>query len=274
MKKQINQIVVDKIRFNQVFYNLLSNAAKYTPEGGKVEFYSEKIEDRNEKSGMRFHVKDNGIGMSQGYQKVLFDPFTQEYSKVHKEQKGTGLGLAIVKQIVDLVDGTITVQSELGKGTEFIVDLFACHVTDAEEISTKVQYDIGKMRGLHVLLVDDTEINTSIVKKMLEYRGCIVDVALNGQAGVEMFSNSKSGYYDIILTDVRMPVMDGFEEARCIRSMDRPDAQKIPIVAATADAYDDILQKIKDAGMNERLIKPIESEQLCQTIVRLIEISD
>ncbi len=272
LKKQTKCILVDKVRFNQIFYNLLSNAAKYTPEGGRVEFSSEHIPNRNGKFGMRFHIKDNGIGMSKEYQKVLFEPFTQEYSSAHTEQRGTGLGLAIVKQIVDLAEGKITVNSEIDKGSEFIVDLYA-ESYDTYSIAKQeeeVKYDLSILRGIRVLLVDDTEINTMIVTKILEFKGGKVDVANNGLEGVNMFKASDEGHYDIILTDIRMPVMDGFEEALQIRALKRKDAKKIPIIAATADAYSDVYEKILEVGINERLVKPIQPDLLCETIARLL----
>lgn len=272
LKKQTKCIIVDKVRFNQIFYNLLSNAAKYTPEGGRVEFSSEHIPNRNGKFGMRFHIKDNGIGMSKDYQKVLFEPFSQEYTSAHTEQRGTGLGLAIVKQIVDLAGGQITVNSEIDKGSEFIVDLYAESIGTYEtmERDSEAKYDLSLLRGIRVLLVDDTEINAMIVTKILEFKGGKVDIAENGLEGVNMFQASKEGYYDIILTDIRMPVMDGFEEARQIRSMKRKDAKTIPIIAATADAYSDVYEKILEVGINERLVKPIQPDLLCETIARLL----
>lgn len=267
-KSRIKYIKVDILRFNQVFYNLLSNAAKYTPEGGTVEFYSERIPDRNKFSGLRFHIKDNGVGMSEQFQRTLFEPFAQEYGEAHKEQRGSGLGLTIVKQIIDLVEGNIQVKSTLGKGTEFIVDLYAEIVDDKMQLQqVKKEVPVIK-KGTRVLVVDDTEINTMLTEKMLIKNGCIVEKAENGAEAVEKFKNSEVGYYDIILTDIRMPVMDGFEESRAIRALKRKDAKTIPIIAATADAYNDIMVKITEAGMNERLIKPIEVNALCETIAR------
>lgn len=261
---------MDKLRFNQIFYNLLSNAAKYTQEGGRVEFYSEKIPQKNNKTGMRFHVKDNGFGMSSEYQNILFDPFTQEKRSQHSEQRGTGLGLAIVKKIVDLVGGEIKVSSQINKGTDFIVDLYAFNDNRIKKEPESYNYDSLKLQGIHILLVDDTEINTIIIRNILEYKGCYVDIALNGLDAVNTFKSSIEGYYDIIITDVRMPVMDGLEEARQIRNLNRKDAKSIPIIAATADAYSDILDKILASGMNARIVKPIRPEILCETIVNLL----
>ncbi len=265
-------IFVDKIRFNQIFFNLLSNAAKYTHEGGCVEFALEDIPSRDGKLGMRFIIADNGIGMSKEYLDVLFEPFSQEYGITHAEQKGTGLGLAIVKQILDLTDGTIRVESKLGEGTKFVVEMYAETLENDKQKQTEMKYDLDNLRNLHILLVEDTEVNAVIMKKILGYKGCHVDIAANGTAGVIMFEQSERDYYDIILTDIRMPIMDGFEEAKRIRALDRPDAKCIPIIAASADAYDDIQEKIQDAGINERLIKPIDAELLCETISRLVGI--
>lgn len=271
LEQQTNNIAVDRTRFMQIFFNLLSNAAKYTPEGGRVELTSEPIPAKGEKTGMRFHIRDNGIGMSKEFQKVLFEPFSQEYRPVHAEQKGTGLGLAIVKQIIDLMEGNIQVMSEPEKGTEFILDLYAYKLEELKNVPKPPQYNLDRLHGLQVLLVDDTEVNSMIVQRMLKLKGCKVDAAYNGLDGFTLFEQSEIGYYDIILTDLRMPVMDGFEEAKRIRALDRPDAKTIPIIAATADAYQDIKNKIQEAGMNERLVKPIGIELLGKTMLRLID---
>ena len=271
LKQKPQSIIVDKMRFTQVFYNLLSNAAKYTPEGGKVEFSSESIKAKNGKLGIRFYVKDNGIGMSKEYLKILFEPFTQENREQRSEQKGTGLGLAIVKQIVDLTGGTVSVKSEINKGTEFTVDIYAHSVIEAKYDNSELKYDPDKLVGKRILVVDDVEVNTMILQKLLEYRGCFVETASNGKQAVESFEESEIGYYDLIMTDVRMSVMDGLEEARRIRSMKRKDAKSIPIVAITADAYSEVQDITKEAGMNASLVKPIKTEIMCETLVRLLD---
>ncbi|NLG04197.1 MAG: response regulator [Clostridia bacterium] len=258
------------MRFNQIFVNLLSNAAKYTPEGGHVEFLSEHIPGKNGKHGMRFVIRDNGIGMSKDYQKVLFEPYSQEYGHEHKEQRGTGLGLAIVKQIVDLAEGSIRVESEINKGTTFTVDLYAYNEDAAPADMKKPDYYPEIMRGLRVLLVEDSEINQVILKKNLEFLGCLVDTAANGEEAVRCFAQSEIGYYKVILTDLRMPVMDGFEEVSLIRGMDRLDAKTIPVIAATADAHDEFNQRILNAGMNGTLVKPIDAATLCEMIAKLV----
>lgn len=272
LKKDAENIVVDKLRFNQIFYNLLSNAAKYTPRGGHVELESCEIPARDGKHGMRFIVRDTGIGMSKEYLKVLFDPFSQESRAQVAEQKGTGLGLAIMKRIVDLSGGTISVKSEVNKGTEFTLDLYAYDVTEKVEPKyepTSVQLE--RLRGIHVLLVDDAEINVMIVRSLLEEKGCHVDCASNGKEAVELFKESLEGYYDIIITDVRMPVMDGLTETRIIRALERSDAKSIPIIGTTADAYTEEQDQTLAAGMNARLVKPIETKLLYATFVRLLE---
>ena len=269
-----DNIVVDKLRFTQIFFNLLSNAAKYTPEGGRVEFFTENIPGRSGKVGMRFHVRDNGIGMSRDYLKVLFDPFTREKRPAHNEQRGTGLGLSIVKRIVDALGGTISVESEMERGTEFVVDLYAYNVSRLKEepglLQDAPRYE-DVLRDLRVLIVDDTEANVMLIKKILEYKGCLVDVARNGLEAVNMFAASEPGYFQIIMTDVRMQVMDGLEEARRIRALERPDAKTVPIIAITADAYTDSQDKTLEAGMNARLVKPVTAEEMYKAITKLLK---
>ena len=253
-------IRVDRLRYSQIFFNLLSNAAKFTPTGGMVEFTSEPIAEaesgKDGKVGIRYHIKDNGIGMSEEFQEHLYDPFSQERSQLGDKSKGTGLGLPIVKSLVDAMGGTITVKSHLGKGTEFIIEL---HVSPAESKAEKEISEISeeKLKGAKVLLVEDNDINIYVAQAILEKVECEVTVAKNGQEAIECFSNSEEGYFDAILMDVRMPIMDGIEATRAIRALKRPDASTVPVIAMTADAFDEEKRKTLDAGMNYHLSKPI-----------------
>ena len=263
-------VIVDKLRFNQIFFNLLSNAAKFTPQGGRVEFVMERTLDHNGQYGMRYYVRDNGIGMSEHFQRVCFDSFSQENTMRNAEMIGSGLGLAIVKHLVDAMQGTIKVKSELDKGTEFILEFYFNTTDRRPESPISEKMDYSRLDGCQVLLVDDNEMNLVITKKILERNGCFVDTAKDGAQAVDRFVSSKPHHYDVIITDVRMPVMDGLEEARKIRALQRPDASTIPIIALTADAFDEERDKTLAAGMTARLVKPVEPEFLCATVVRLI----
>ncbi len=256
-------ISVDKLRFNQIFFNLLSNAVKFTPEGGDVWFEVTNLEAENGKLRIRFVVRDNGIGMSEEFQKHLFEPFAQEHSKLSDETKGTGLGLAIVKSLVDAMGGTITVNSKLGEGTEFSVMFDVDIVSKNDDAAPSHPLRTAdSMKGMQVLLVEDNEINTYLSKVILENAGCIVTAVANGQEALDAFSGSVPYFFGAILMDVRMPVMDGLEATRRIRALDRPDAKTVPIVATTADAFDAERQQTLGAGMNYHLSKPFNAQSL------------
>ena len=261
-------IAVDKLRFNQIFFNLLSNAAKFTPDGGDVWFEVTNLEAENDKLRIKFVVRDNGIGMSEEFQKHLFEPFAQEHSKLSDgNKKGTGLGLPIVKSLVDAMGGTISVKSKLGEGTEFTVlfevDIVAKTELPVAEPQKRVRESLN---GMRVLLVEDNEINTYLAKVIVENAGCSVTEATNGQEAVDIFKESEPYYFEAILMDVRMPVMDGLEATRTIRSLDRPDAKTVPIAAMTADAFDEERKRTIESGMNFHLSKPFDSQSLCDIL--------
>ena len=267
-------ILVDRLRFSQIFFNLLSNAAKFTPAGGTIEFISERIEpketDEPGKVGMRFYVRDTGIGMSEEFLKHMYDPFSQERSKIGDKTRGTGLGLPIVKSLVDAMHGTLSVKSELGKGTEFKIELY---VTPAELPAKEQESNASdqNLNGSHILLVEDNEINAYVAKTILEQFSCAVDVASNGQEAVTQFKQSAESSYDVILMDVHMPVMDGIQATKLIRGMNRSDSATVPIIAMTADAFDKQKTETIDAGMNCHLPKPIEPDSLYKTLAKYIK---
>lgn len=262
-------IMVDRLRFSQIFFNLLSNAAKFTPAGGTIEFVSERIEpketDDHEKIGLRFYVRDTGVGMSEEFLSHMYDPFTQERSGLGDKARGTGLGLPIVKSLVDAMGGTISVKSELGKGTEFKIELCVA-LAEAPEKEDKTEYGEQDLGGARILLVEDNEINAYVAKTILEKFSCVVDIAENGRQAVEKFENSEENYYGAVLMDVHMPVMNGIEATERIRAMSRGDARTIPIIAMTADAFDKQKAQTLDAGMNCHLPKPMDPELLYKTL--------
>lgn len=265
-------IMTDRLRFSQIFFNLLSNAVKFTPYGGTIEFISERMEDTEPRSdgkvGIRFYVRDTGIGMSEEFLKHMYDPFSQERSDLGDKVKGTGLGLPIVKSLVDAMGGTISVKSQLGKGTEFRIELY---VQPTEPPSSEHEADIeGSLNGARILLVEDNEINVFVAKTILEQYSCVVDVAGNGREAVEKFGQSAERFYDVILMDVHMPLMDGIEATKRIRAMERGDAASVPIIAMTADAFDKEKAKTLDAGMNCHLPKPIDPNLLYKTISKYL----
>ena len=268
LKCGINAIIVDKMRFCQIFFNLLSNSAKFTHDGGTITFESERLPDKNGKLGLRYYVRDDGIGMSRSFLAHLFEPFTQERIGAPSDQPGTGLGLAIVKNLVDMMDGDIKVKSELGRGTEFTVDLYVGRAdadTQAEESAAQVS-----LAGRRVLLVEDNKLNIIVAQRLLERRGAEVTIAENGREAADKFIASEVGHFDAILMDVRMPVMDGLEAAEYIRSLKRADAKNVPIIAMTADAFAEDQDKTQNAGMNAHLTKPIEPQKLYAALTQCI----
>ena len=261
MESHIGCIMVDRLRYSQIFFNLLSNAAKFTPTGGTVEFTSERIESRGDKEGIRFRVKDNGIGMSKDFLQHMYDPFSQERSELGDKQKGTGLGLPIVKSLVDIMDGNISVKSELGKGTEFIVDLYVAKA-EADTAQRTDGISEEKLKDARILLVEDNETNIYVAQTILEKAGCLVTVARDGKEAVRYFGDSEEFYFEAILMDVRMPIMGGIEATRQIRALKRKDAPAVPIIAMTADAFDEERKKTLEAGMTYHLSKPINPQLL------------
>ena len=268
-------VLVDRIRYNQIALNLLSNAVKYTPEGGTITYISH---GRKRPDGMvdcSFEVIDTGIGMSREFQKTMFEPFAQEYDNIERKKRvgGTGLGLSIVKRLVDLMGGTIDVESELGKGTRVSVHFILPGA--AEEADKAAVYDTasrnaesGKLAG-NVLLVEDNELNTEIAVRILKSFGLNVDHAENGKEAVDIFEASREGQYGAILMDIQMPVMDGYDATIAIRALTRPDAKTIPIVAMTADAFEESVSKAKEAGMDDYITKPIEPQKLFAVLKKI-----
>ena len=274
------ELIIDEVRLNQITLNLLSNAVKYTLPGGKVSFRS-KIEISSQNPGtlqLCFEVSDTGIGMSEKFIKKMFDPFTQEDDNPlrSKAVTGTGLGLSIVKKMMDLMGGTIQVESQLGKGTR-IQCMIECPYLVSTSSKTALHTgkfgqnaDFRKLSG-HLLVAEDSAVNLEIILRILGRFGVTADTAENGRDVLEKFSQSKAYTYDAVLTDIRMPIMDGVEAAKKIRLLPgRLDAQKIPIIAMTADALSDASASGMQAGMNEYLVKPIDAGMLYRILQKYL----
>jgi PAS domain S-box len=265
--------LMDVLRVNQIFFNLFSNAVKYTPEGGTITYTLVETMIDGGRMNLRAHVVDNGIGMSEELQKVIFDPFTQGERSDTASNRGTGLGLAIVKSLIELMGGTISVESSLGNGSDFFLEASfdtvpVSEVTVEKDIQQKK--DLTNLKSKHILLCEDHPLNQEITKKILESRGMIVTIAANGSEGLEAFKHSSADYYDLILMDIRMPIMDGYAATKAVRSLYRRDAETIPIIAMTADAFEDDVQKCLAAGMNAHLSKPIDPNALYDKIASFL----
>ena len=266
-------LLADPTRLNQVLMNILSNAVKYTPRGGHIRFEVEELPRNEHYAKYRFVVQDDGIGMSKAYQKTLFDPFTREERSGTNRVQGTGLGMAITKNIVDLMGGSISVESATGKGTrfevvlEFPIDTEADAVPEAQALPEEPE-DVSPLCGMNFLCAEDNAINAEILELLLKSKGAHCKICPNGQEIVDAFVRVKPGEYDMILMDVQMPVMDGLEAARRIRSSENPLGRVIPILAMTANAFLEDMQKSKEAGMDEHLSKPVDIDALEQTVKR------
>ena len=266
----------DKLIVSRLAFNLLSNASKYTPEGGTISCtVTGKVLPGHKQMEKRIVVSDNGIGMSEKFQRVMFEAFTQENGIDTSEKRGSGLGLAIVKKFVDLIDGTIEVKSALGKGTTFIITAVeAClPKTVVEEQMSKAADNLNVdeiLAGKRVLYCEDHPLNQQIIVALLKKKRMFVDTAVDGQIGVKKFEQGPIHTYDVILMDIRMPIMDGYEATKAIRGLKRPDAQTVPIIALSANAFADDVRKSRQMGMNGHLAKPIEPKQLYATLAKVV----
>lgn len=265
--------VIDRLRFEQIMINLLTNAVKFTPSGGTIELRIKSLEMKGRISRKRFIIRDNGIGMSPQFMEHMYEPFAQEHSTLMERTEGSGLGLAIVNKLISMMGGTIQCNSEPGKGTEFIIemDMEICEQQEsAQETEKRQQKQEYHLKGKKILLCDDHPLNTQIARKVLEKQGIQVITAVNGSEGLRIFSESETGAFDAILMDIRMPVMDGLTAAKKIRQLAREDAKRIPIIAMTANAYEEDREKSQNAGMNEHLAKPIEPSHLYEVLEAFI----
>ena len=256
----------------RILMNILSNAVKYNKENGSIYISCrELISEQQDMTTIEFVCRDTGIGMTDEFQKHIFEPFAQEHTGSRTKFAGTGLGMPITKKLVEKMGGTITFESEEGVGTKFVVlipfkiDMEADQRKEQENVSEK------SIKGLHILLAEDNELNMEIAEFMLQNEGADVTKAWNGQEAVEIFRKSIDGEFDVILMDIMMPVMNGYEATKLIRSLDREDARMIPIIAMTANAFTEDRLRAKEAGMDEHIPKPVDVKLLLKVIHKLTE---
>ena len=256
----------------RVMMNILSNAVKYNRENGQIYISCMEIpSEQPEMTTMEFVCRDTGIGMTAEFQKCVFEPFAQEHTGSRTKFAGTGLGMPIAKNLVEKMGGTITFESKEGVGTTFVIrlpfkiNLYADKREEQKDVSEK------SIKGLHILLAEDNELNMEIAEFMLQNEGADVTKAWNGQEAVEVFKKSEPGEFDVILMDIMMPVMNGYEATKMIRSLDREDAKAIPIIAMTANAFTEDRLRAKEAGMDEHISKPVDVRLLVKVICKLVE---
>ena len=251
--------------------NILSNAVKYNRENGQIYISCMEIpSEQPEMTTMEFVCRDTGIGMTEEFQKCVFEPFAQEHTGSRAKFTGTGLGLSISRKLVEKMGGTITFESEKGVGTTFVIRVPFKIDLDADKREEQKDVSEKSIKGLHILLAEDNELNMEIAEFMLQNEGADVTKAWNGQEAVELFRKSEPGEFDVILMDIMMPVMNGYEAAKTIRSLNREDAKTIPIIAMTANAFTEDRIKAKEAGMDEHISKPIDMKLLVKIIHELV----
>ena len=256
----------------RVMMNILSNAVKYNRENGQIYISCVEIpSEQPEMTTMEFVCRDTGIGMAEEFQKCVFEPFAQEHVGSRTKFAGTGLGMAIAKNLVEKMGGTITFESEKGAGTTFVIRVPFKINLDVDKREELKEVSEKSIKGMHVLLAEDNELNMEIAEFVLQNEGADVTKVWNGQEAVELFRNSEPGEFDVILMDIMMPVMNGYEAAKRIRSLDREDAKTIPIIAMTANAFAEDRIRAKEAGMDEHVAKPVDAELLIKVIHKLVK---
>ena len=254
----------------RVMMNILSNAVKYNRENGEIYISCMEIpSEQPEMTTMEFVCRDTGIGMTEEFQKCVFEPFAQEHTGSRAKFTGTGLGLSISRKLVEKMGGTITFESEKGVGTTFVIRVPFKIDLDADKREEQKDVSEKSIKGLHILLAEDNELNMEIAEFVLQNEGADVTKAWDGQEAVELFRNSEPGKFDVILMDIMMPVMNGYETTKMIRSLDREDAKAIPIIAMTANAFTEDRIRAKEAGMDEHVAKPVDVELLIKVIHKL-----
>lgn len=261
-------VICDEGKLQRILINVINNSVKFTPEGGRIALSIKEHPDKDDKGIYEFLIKDTGIGISEEFQTHIFEAFEQEQSSAISNTSGVGLGLSIVKKLVERMDGTIEIDSLPGKGTAVKIMLPFTRAKKEQKRSDVNEFPIfADLSGIRILLAEDNELNREIALAVLEEKGADVTVAANGKEALECFERSTFGYYDIILMDVMMPVMDGLTATRRIRALKRPDAASVPIFAITANAFQEDIEKSREAGCTEHLSKPLDYEVLVRKIL-------
>ena len=256
----------------RVLMNILSNAVKYNKENGYVYISCREIpSEQTAMTTLEFVCRDTGIGMTEAFQKRIFEPFAQEHAGSRTKFAGTGLGMPITKKLVEKMSGTISFESKEGTGTTFVIRIPFRIDTDRKDRTETEEKTETSIQGLHVLLTEDNELNMEIAEFVLQNEGTVVTKAWNGQKAVDIFRKSSPGEFDVILMDIMMPVMNGYEAAKMIRSLDREDAKVIPIIAMTANAFIEDRMRAKEAGMDEHIAKPVDGKLLVKVINELVK---
>jgi len=264
------RVVGNPLHLKQILMNILDNALKYNRLHGSVFVRLQETGFRDGTASYRFVIEDTGIGIGEEFQKHIFEPFTQEHQDARTDYHGVGLGMSIVKKLVDQMKGTVEVNSQIGKGSAVQITLpLRVDETRREDLPKEDRSAWGDVAGMKVLLVEDNEINCEIVEYILKEAGAEVVTAKDGKAAVDAFAVSRPGTFDCVLMDLMMPVMSGYEAARVIRGLDRTDAATVPIIALSANAFEEDIALAKDAGMNEHLAKPVDMRKMFQVMSRL-----
>ena len=265
-------LIGSPVHVKRILMNILSNAVKYNKENGYVYISCREIPSKQTAmTTLEFVCRDTGIGMAEAFQKRIFEPFAQEHAGSRTKFAGTGLGMPITKKLVEKMGGTISFESKEGTGTTFVIRIpfqIDADMKDRTETEEKTETSI---HGLHVLLTEDNELNMEIAEFVLQNEGAVVTKAWNGQKAVDIFRKSRPGEFDVILMDIMMPVMNGYEAAKMIRSLDREDAKVIPIIAMTANAFTEDKMRAKEAGMDEHIAKPVDGKLLVKVINELVK---
>ena len=273
-KKEVTHwnLIGSPVHVKRILMNILSNAVKYNKENGYVYISCREIPSKQTAmTTLEFVCRDTGIGMAEAFQKRIFEPFAQEHAGSRTKFAGTGLGMPITKKLVEKMGGTISFESKEGTGTTFVIRIpfqIDADMKDRNETEEKTETSI---QGLHVLLTEDNELNMEIAEFVLQNEGAVVTKAWNGQKAVDIFRKSRPGEFDAILMDIMMPVMNGYEAAKLIRSLDREDAKVIPIIAMTANAFTEDKMRAKEAGMDEHIAKPVDGKLLVKAINELVK---
>ena len=273
-KKEVTHwnLIGSPVHVKRILMNILSNAVKYNKENGYVYISCREIPSKQTAmTTLEFVCRDTGIGMTEAFQKRIFEPFAQEHAGSRTKFAGTGLGMPITKKLVEKMSGTISFESKEGTGTTFVIRIpfqIDADMKDRTETEEKTEISI---QGLHVLLTEDNELNMEIAEFVLQNEGAVVTKAWNGQKAVDIFRKNRPGEFDVILMDIMMPVMNGYEAAKMIRSLDREDAKVIPIIAMTANAFTEDKMRAKEAGMDEHIAKPVDGKLLVKVINELVK---